>query len=175
MGENQIHEGEVQEFGTSPSGSTKIKIAGQWFYSGNVDTAGIAFGDRVSIEWKEFSPPPRAGHRGPPVRLKMIQSWGKLPALAPQTSQGLQRVNPNAATMATQMGQQEPTRAQLQGPSVMDADYIRLISNVLAALATSGKIETPNDIRLWYAALHGAVMGVGEMGPTEDFDDKIPY
>jgi hypothetical protein len=173
MADNQVHEGEVQEFGTSSSGSTKIKISGQWFYSGNVDTAGIAFGDRISVEWKEFSPPPRAGDRRPPVRLKMIQSWGKLPALAPQTSQGPQRVNPAMSGNASNAPPpQQPTQAQTGG--IMDADYIRLISNVMAALATGGKIETPKDVGPWYAALHAAVMGVTPTTEPE-FDDNIPY
>lgn len=184
MGENQIHEGEVQEFGTSGSGTTKIKIGGQWFYSGNVDTSGIAFGDRISIEWKPFTPQAKPGSNRPPPTLKMIQNWGKLAQLAaPIGDRGPQRVNPAALPKHLQHspqtpGQlQQPTPEQLYGKpqgSIMDADYIRLISNVMAALVGANKIETPADIRLWYGALREAVTGETP-ATTPEFDDNIPY
>lgn len=191
-----IIEGVVEEFGTSSAGKPKVKISGGWYNLGNTLMDGVTFGDRISVEWESWSPPDNpkirlkmvqgwgmvassdgakhgvpagTGEKAPTAKPEPAASH---PAMAEYARQaevkqgGVPASNP-PKVQATSYS--DLPREALDGRPLHDADQLRLISNVLAALVNTGVVTTRTEAVKWIFALGCGVRGVRFL------EEEIPF
>jgi len=192
-----IIEGVVEEFGNSKSGKPKIKISGGWYHLGNTVMHDVTFGDRVSVEWEGWSSSDNSSIRLKMIQgwAMVASSDGKhgVPAGAgekapPPKQEPSAKATPPADTdyarqaTVTQGGQpaantpknqpkayEDLPRDSLEGRPLHDADQLRLISNVLAALVNTGVVKTRTEAVKWIFALGCGLRGV------QFLESEIPF
>lgn len=174
-------EGVVQEFeGVQPEGGgpKKIKVDGKWYWTGNTVIHGVEVGDKIGIEWEIWSPPGKGN-----IKLPFIQRWGKIasgdtpktPAYQPTQPQGGQLAanpQPQPAGRKAGMAYEDLPRKSVQEVLAMlplkDADYIRMVSNVVGQAITAGHVRTPSEACRWIFAASCAALGV------QYFESDVP-
>lgn len=149
----------VQELGESKTAAKtpKVKADGVWYFMAKDRDTGYLpsprVGQRIDIRCSEFT----MGDK----QFESIESWR--PVQAQGYSQQSAVTGPAPST--------QPRPAPDAVPYT-DSDTTKLISNVLAALATAGALKEPGQCLAWVTSLKDAMNGKQSAIP---FSDPIPY
>ena len=143
---------QVEEVMPAKTGkSLRVKLGGNW-YGASLDS-GLNGAKGKMIEADIVT-----GKFGP-----WINAWKESTVAAPPTAAPIPAATPPlSAGAAPRYAEQNPNVAPWWAP---------MASNVIAHAIQAGKIETPDQIGIWFNAVKGAAQGQ----QSNEVDDDIPF